>query len=112
MICMEKTEILEKIREAEIKVEEDIKNAEEQKKNTILKAKMDARRIVEDAENEASKVREKILNSIKDQIKIEKDKIRQERLEEIAEIEKKGKENIEKAVDYLFNEFLRMVEHA
>jgi len=109
---MEKTEILEKIREAEIKVEEDIKNAEEQKKNTILKAKMDARRIVEDAENEASKVREKILNSIKDQIKIEKDKIRQERLEEIAKIERKGKENIEKAVDYLFNEFLRMVEHA
>ncbi len=109
---MEKTEILEKIREAEIKVEEDIKNAEEQKKNTILKAKMDARRIVEDAENEASKVREKILNSIKDQIKIEKDKIKQERLEKIAKIEKKGKENIEKAVDYLFNEFLRMVEHA
>ncbi len=109
---MDRTEILEKIKEAEIKVEESIRAAEEEKKNKILEAKMKAREIIESAEAEAAKVKEEILNNMKNQIESEKEEIRKKEAKKIEEFSKKGKDNVWKAVDTLYNEFVGMVEHA
>ncbi len=54
---MEKTEILEKIKEAELKVEKDVNSAEEEKKNKIIEAKLKAREIIDDAQQEAEKIK-------------------------------------------------------
>ncbi len=109
---MDRTEILEKIKEAEIKVEESIRAAEEQKKNAILEAKMKAREIIESAEAEATKIKEEVINNMKAQIEAEKEEIRRKEAKEIEEYAKKGKDNIWKAVDFLYNEFIGMMGHA
>jgi V/A-type H+-transporting ATPase subunit G/H len=109
---MEKTEILEKIKDAEKKVEEDILSLEEERKKTILNAKLEARKTLEDAQKEAEKVREEIIEKARSLIEAEKGTTREKWSEEITKVETKGKANVESAVDFLFNEFLRMVEHA
>jgi V/A-type H+-transporting ATPase subunit G/H len=111
-IIMDKAEILKKIKEAEIKVEEDTKAAEEWSKNAILEAKMEARKIIEEAENEAEKIKAEILENAKAQIEVEKEEIRKKKMKEVEEIAEKGKESLWKAVDFLYNEFVGMVEHA
>ncbi len=109
---MDKAEILKKIKEAEIRVEEDTKNAEEWKKNAILQAKMEARKIIEDAENEAAKIKAQILEEAKAKIEAEKEEIRKKKMKDVESVEERGKENLWKAVDFLYNEFIGMVEHA
>ncbi|WP_290724727.1 ATP synthase archaeal subunit H [Archaeoglobus sp.] len=109
---MDRTEILEKIKQAEIKVEEAIRAAEEERKNKILEAKMKAREIIESAEAEAAKVKEDILNSARQQIEAEKEEIRKSETKKIEDYAKKGKDNIMKAVEMLYNEFVGMMGHA
>jgi len=93
---MEKTEILEKIKEAELKVEKDVNSAEEEKKNKIIEAKLKAREIIEKAKADIEK---------------EKEEIKKVRQKEIDAFEEKGKGNLMKAVDMLYKEFVGMVEH-
>lgn len=109
---MEKTEIFEKIKRAELETEDKIKKAEEFKKNKIFEAKIQARKIIEDAENEAIRIRNEMLEKAKKDIETQKQDIRRVKSKEIEEVEVKGKSNIWKAVDYLYNEFVRAVEHA
>jgi len=108
---MEKTEILEKIKEAEKRVEEAVLNAEEEAKKIIVDAKLEARNIVEEAEKEAEKVKEEILEKAKGLIEEEKAKIREKWNKEISNTESSGKKGLESAADFLYQEFVRMVEH-
>jgi len=71
-----------------------------------------AREIVESAEAEAAKVREDILNKVKAEIESEKEEIKKKKAKEIEDFEKRGKANIMKAVDFLYNEFIGMIGHA
>ncbi|MFP3910189.1 MAG: ATP synthase archaeal subunit H [Archaeoglobaceae archaeon] len=109
---MEKTEILEKIKEAEKGAEETISNAEEEKKKTIANAKLEARKIREDAEKEADKVKNEIIDSARGNIEQEKSKLKEEWSKRISDLESKGKQNIDEAVEYMYKEFIGMVENA
>jgi len=58
------------------------------------------------------KVREDILNKVKAEIESEKEEIKKKKAKEIEDFEKRGKANIMKAVDFLYNEFIGMIGHA
>jgi V/A-type H+-transporting ATPase subunit G/H len=109
---MEKTEILMKIKDAEAKVDEALKKAEEQRKKLILDAKIEAKKIIDDATVEANRLRGEILRKIRESVEKEKEEIKSKKLKEIESFEKIGRSNIDRAVNVLYNEFLRMVEHA
>ncbi|AEA46330.1 ATP synthase H subunit [Archaeoglobus veneficus SNP6] len=109
---MEKTEILERIKEAELKVEQDIAAAQEEAKQIIANAKEEARKIIEEAEQEAEKIRAEVLEKAKALIEEEKNKIKDQWTQEISSIEKRGKDNAWNAAEFLYNEFIGMVEHA
>ncbi|MDK2796195.1 MAG: V/A-type H+/Na+-transporting ATPase subunit [Archaeoglobaceae archaeon] len=109
---MEKTEILMRIKDAEAKVEEAIKKAEEHRKKSILEAKIQAKKILDDATAEANRLREVIITKVREAVEKEKGEIKAKKLKEIEEFEKIGRKNVDRAVDILYKEFLRMVEHA
>ncbi len=109
---MEKTEILEKIKEAEKGAEESVSNAEEEKKKTIANAKLEARKIRDDAEKEADKIKNETVDNAKGNIEQEKGKLKDEWNKKISDIESKGKQNVDQAVDFLYKEFMEMVENA
>lgn len=109
---MEKTEILMRIKDAETKVEEAMKKAEEQRKRAIFEAKIQAKKIIDDANAEANKLREEIIKRIKENLEKEKYEMKSKKLKDIENFERRGKENIDKAVEFLYNEFMRLVKHA
>lgn len=109
---MEKTEILMRIKDAEAKVEEALKKAEEHRKKSILEAKIQAKKILDDATAEANRLREVIITKVREAVEKEKGEIKAKKLKEIEEFEKIGRKNVDRAVDILYKEFLRMVEHA
>ncbi|MCS7144320.1 MAG: ATP synthase archaeal subunit H [Archaeoglobaceae archaeon] len=112
VVSMEKTEILMRIKEAEARVEDTIKKAEEQRKRSVFDAKIGAKKILDDANNEASRLRGEILRKIREAVEKEKEDIRTKKLKEINDFEKKGRKNVDKAVEVLYNDFIGMVEHA
>ncbi len=109
---MERTEILEKIKEAEQQLDEAIRAAEEEKKKKIFAAKEEARTIIENAKAEAEKIKEEILEKAKRDIDLEKTKIKERRIAEINSIAKKGESRINEVVDFLYTEFVRLIENA
>ncbi len=109
---MERAEILEKIKEAEQKLDEEIREAEEEKKKKIFTAKEEARSIIENAKAEAEKIKEEILEKAKRDIDLEKTKIKERRIAEINNIAKKGESRIDEVVEYLYTEFVRLIENA
>uniref|UniRef100_A0A7C4S5V3 ATP synthase archaeal subunit H n=1 Tax=Geoglobus ahangari TaxID=113653 RepID=A0A7C4S5V3_9EURY len=109
---MEKAEILEKIKEAEQRMEEMIREAEEEKKKKILTAKEEARKLIEKAEEEAKKIKEEIISKSRADIDLEKTKIKERRTAEINSIVKKGESKINEVAEFLYNEFVRAIEHA
>jgi ATP synthase H subunit len=106
---MEKTEILEKIKEAEKRVDEAVLSAEEESKKIIVDAKLEARKIIEEAEKEGEKVKAEIIEKAKGLIEQEKAKIREEWNKEISNTEASGKKGLDRAADFLYNEFVRMI---
>jgi len=108
---MEKTEILEKIKKAENGVEEAVLRAEEESKKIIVDAKLEARNIVEEAEKEAEKVKAEIIEKSKGIIESEKAKIKDKWNKDISDTESRGRNGLSNAADFLYKEFVRMVEH-
>jgi V/A-type H+-transporting ATPase subunit G/H len=99
-------ETLEKIKDAEKKVEENILSTEEESKKLILNAKLEARKIIEEAQKEAEKIKNEMLEKAKVEIESEKKSIKEKWLQELSEIESKAKNNVPKAVESLLNAFL------
>ena len=84
----------------------------EDAKNTINEAKVKARQIIEDAEKEAEKIKTEILEKAKAEIEKEKQQIKSDLSKQISEIESKGKANLQNAVEFLYKEFIGMIEYA
>jgi V/A-type H+-transporting ATPase subunit G/H len=109
---MVKAEILSQIKKAEEDARKTVEDALREKELKIQEAKEQARLILKTAEQESAEYAEKTLASAKESIKTEREKIIAQGLEEAEKLKQEAQKNLDKAVDFLINEFERAVVDA
>jgi V/A-type H+/Na+-transporting ATPase subunit G/H len=106
---MAKNEILSEIKKAEENAKKMIDEAIEMKNKRISDARAEAREILKQGENDSHKAAQDSFKSGEEKILVEKDSVLKDGEQNAIAMAQKAQANVDKAVDYLLNEFERAV---
>ncbi len=98
-------EILYEIKEAEKKTEKIVEEADIKKQDIIQKARQDSLKLINDKEAELDKELKKEIDKKTEELDKKKEEIILESKKESELLEKKSKDKISSAVDYIMNKF-------
>ncbi|MCU0861371.1 MAG: hypothetical protein MUE65_03530 [Methanomassiliicoccales archaeon] len=107
---MSRADTLLKVKEAEVKAEKIIKEAEEQSKLTVSTAKRDAARLVQEAEVKMKADNDAAFAKEKAQISSQREEILKKGREEASKIASKASVNVPKAKNHLKERFERALD--
>lgn len=106
---MAKNEILSEIKKAEENAKKMIDEAIEGKSKRISDARAEAKEILKQGEIDSHKTAQDSFKSGEEKILVEKDRIIKDGEKDALAMAQKAQANVDKAVDYLLNEFERAV---